>query len=390
MSHSEPALDLAFSALSISRVGRSNNDLRLVKESTKMYGRALKNLQRALYDESRMHTAEVLAACSLLGLYEVFEGGDTMNQSVGWVSHAAGAARLIELRGPHEHINRQAHHIFLGVRLPILYSAILRRKKTFLADAKWLTIPWRAMPCKTYHDVLVDLAVKLPDLLEEFDKIRSTSSPETHVALNNLLKACTGLKDAMTKWEHGKKQLARPILIVHKHQEGDLYPFDREMSWENHIFFNSSLVYWSVQLVVSVTISQLELLLASLGFPRSSMYTSTTLNQQHARQYATCIAQSVPYALMPDMGALGISHITFPLCLAVQHFTQTNETEICAWLVNVCNDVKRQGVRLRPFDDPPTADRQRNAFCPGNPSSSIANDAITGVAQSEDADNHEA
>lgn len=103
----EPALDLAFSALSISRVGRSNDDSRLVKESSKIYGRALKDLQRALLDPSRMRSEEVLAACSLLGLYEVFEGGDTLSKSVGWVSHAQGAARLIELRGPASHTKRQ-------------------------------------------------------------------------------------------------------------------------------------------------------------------------------------------------------------------------------------------------------------------------------------------
>lgn len=386
LSQAEPALDLAFSALSISRVGRSNNDLRLVKESTKIYGRALKDLQKALYDESRMVTAEVLAACSLLGLYEMFEGGDAMNRSVGWVSHAAGAARLIQLRGPHEHTSRQSHHVFLGARLPILYSAILRRKKTFLEDPEWLEVPWRAMPCKTYHDRLVDLAVSLPGILEEFDKLRSAASSETHKALRSLLESCIKLKDALVSWEHNKKQIARPVLIVHKVQEGDLYPFSREMSWDNHLFFNASLVFWAMQLVMSVTISQMELLLASLGFPGSNLYAATTANQQHARQYANCIAQSIPYALMPDMGALGVNYIAFPLCLAFQHFTQTGEERICAWLVEVCNDVRRQGVRISPFDESLRVDQRRDTWDSSDLSSKVTSDAITGVAQSETSD----
>lgn len=383
LSQAEPSLDLAFSALSIARVGRSNNDLRLVKESTKIYGRALKDLQKALYDESRMHTAEVLAACSLLGLYEIFEGGDAMNRSVGWVSHAAGAARLIELRGPNDHVDRQSHHVFLGARLPILFSAILRRKRTFLADQDWLSVPWRTMPCKTYHDALVDIAVNVPSLLDEFDKLRSSPTSETHTALQGLLESCTELKDALTSWEHNKKQVSRPVLITHKHHEGDLYPFNREMSWENHLFFNASLVYWAMQLVVSVTITQIELFLASLGFPRSSLYSSTTSNQQHARQYATCIVQSIPYALMPDMGALGINHLAFPLCLAFQHFTQAGEERICAWLVEICNDIRRQGVRLRPFDDPLKSDQSRDVLYSSSSDDKIISDAVTGVALAE-------
>lgn len=380
MSQDEPALDQAFSALSVSRVGRSKQDVRLVKESTKIYGRALKDLQKALADPSRMHSEEVLAACSLLGLYEIFEGGDATDKSVGWVSHAQGAARLIQLRGPSQHIERQAHHVFLGARLPILFSAIVRRKRTFLAAIEWLTIPWRAVTVKTYHDIIIDHATKIPGFLEQFDTLRSMSSPDTHRALNKLLHSCRELKETMTKWEHGKKQLARPVLIKHEPQEDDMYPFRHEMTWENHLFLNASLVYWSAQLVVSVTISQIELLLAKLGFSRPEMYASTTASQQQARQFATCIAQSIPYALMPDMGALGMNHITFPMCLAFAHFTESNDKRICAWLATVSNDMRRQGVRIRPFDDPAMANHHRDAFYPGNPARDNKNDVVTGVA----------
>lgn len=134
MSQNEPALEYAFSALSVSRVGRSNRDYRLVKESTKIYGRALKDLQRALADSSRMRTEEVLAACSLLGLYEVFEGGDALSKSVGWVSHAQGAARLLELRGPSDHIKRQVSCLansYNGSRRILFAHGMLNAQLTF-------------------------------------------------------------------------------------------------------------------------------------------------------------------------------------------------------------------------------------------------------------------
>ncbi|KAJ9649909.1 hypothetical protein H2198_010766 [Neophaeococcomyces mojaviensis] len=379
--HDEPALELAFSALSISRVGRSNHDIRLVKESTKVYGRALKDLQRALTDKSRTQTEEVLAACSLLGLYEVFESGDTFNKSVGWISHAQGAARLIELRGPSKHITRQSHHVFLGARLPILYSAIVRRKRTFLAREDWLTVPWTTVPVKTYHDILVDHVTRIPGFLEDFDKLRETAHhPRTRISLHELLQACHALKDVLTKWEHGKKQLSRPVVIQHEQQKDDPYPFDHEMSWENHLFMNASLVYWSAQLVLSVTVCQIELLLGSIGFPRANMHVETTSSSQQAHQFATCIAQSVPYALMPDMGALGINHITFPMCLAFQHFVESKDEKTCSWLIKKCNDMKQQGIRIRAFDEPTLVEKQRDKWYPGNPSEHSENDKVTGVA----------
>lgn len=67
----DSALNLAFLALSAARVGRDNNDMRLVQESLKIYGKALRDLQSALWDPKRMYSDETLVACMLLGQYEV-------------------------------------------------------------------------------------------------------------------------------------------------------------------------------------------------------------------------------------------------------------------------------------------------------------------------------
>jgi hypothetical protein len=71
MSGREKALELAFLALSASRVGHDSKDSRMAQESLKIYGKALRDLQCALWDPSRMHSDEVLMACMFLGLYEV-------------------------------------------------------------------------------------------------------------------------------------------------------------------------------------------------------------------------------------------------------------------------------------------------------------------------------
>ena len=71
METQETALNLAFLALSVARVGRDNDDMRLVRESLRIYGKALRDLQSALWDPKRMYSDETLVACMLLGLYEV-------------------------------------------------------------------------------------------------------------------------------------------------------------------------------------------------------------------------------------------------------------------------------------------------------------------------------
>lgn len=343
----DPVFDLAFSALSISRVGRSNHDARLVKESNKLYGRALKALQRALGDETRMHTDEMLAACSVLGLYEVFEGGCDFNQSVGWISHAEGVAGLIKLRGPLRHRHRQAHHFFLGARLPIIYSAIVRRKRTFLADHDWHEVPFQEA-IKGYQERFVDLFTRLPGVLEDFDDLRARVHASTAQArITRLLSDCRTYQAQLTKWDQGRKQQSLPVSTAHeKPTPDDEYPWSTEWKWENHIFLNASLTYWSAQLVIAVTISQIECLLASLGFATPDAYERIASEQRRARRFAVCIAQAIPYALMPSMGTLGINYITFPLCLAFKQFVEFNEGAVCTWLMKVCNEIRRQGVRM--------------------------------------------
>lgn len=52
------ALDTSILALSTARLGRNNNDERLVVESRRLYGEGLKDLQRALYDPKLMYRDE--------------------------------------------------------------------------------------------------------------------------------------------------------------------------------------------------------------------------------------------------------------------------------------------------------------------------------------------
>jgi hypothetical protein len=59
------ALDTSILALSTARLGRNNNDDRLVVESRRLYGEGLKDLQRALYDPKLMYRDESVLSGSL-------------------------------------------------------------------------------------------------------------------------------------------------------------------------------------------------------------------------------------------------------------------------------------------------------------------------------------
>lgn len=64
-------LDQAMAAVTLSVVGRASNNPVLAVESSRKYGQALWELQRALWDERVMYKDETLAACMALVFYEV-------------------------------------------------------------------------------------------------------------------------------------------------------------------------------------------------------------------------------------------------------------------------------------------------------------------------------
>ena len=65
------ALSPALAAISLTWMGRLHRDQRASMEAKALYLRALSNLQKALWDKSRMYRDETLAACMALETYEV-------------------------------------------------------------------------------------------------------------------------------------------------------------------------------------------------------------------------------------------------------------------------------------------------------------------------------
>ena len=342
VSKHDTSLADAFSALSISRVGQGHKDVRLVHESTKLYGKALKELQVALFDAKRMHSDHVLMACMLLGLYEVFEGPAFNSRS--WMAHAAGAARLVELRGPKRHQHWEAHHPFLASRIPTIYAAIVQRQATYLATQEWLTIPWEFQH-RTYFDRMVDLGTIVPGILQKFDILRESDDDSTQDLLF-LLDECKDLQIRMNKWREGTKPGALPRSGPHDSADPD-YPFETDLWFENHLFIHARLVYYTCSLALSeVGIEIIQALaLRDQKIPASVNPASLTELFDMKRQ-AIRIGRCVAYCLQPEMGAWGANIINFPANLAFAYFQRIGHTAATQWLAKAFQSAKSRGLHV--------------------------------------------
>ena len=325
----EPCLRNAFSALIISRVSKDSGGQQLAEASTLLYGNALKHLQVALHDPERIHSDEVLIASLLLALYEVFQGSTVDSSS--WLSHAQGAARLIELRGPERHRTDQAHQSFLASRISTIYAGILQRKSSYLAAEEWRTVPWESQH-RTYFDRLVDIAADLPVLLERLDSI-STGSPSSRTQRSRvLLQDLFAMQKAINTWKRyiKKEAVAQELKYIATEQD-DSYPFDTKLWFDNHIFANAASLYHAYSLVISEAIESL-LVTAQIG---DDEHTDMSKASKH---HATSIAKMVPYCLQADMGGLGACIINFPGNIALRYFHRSGNLRVTSWLMKVFNE----------------------------------------------------
>ena len=328
-------------------LAKRNQDGRLVRESTKIYGHALKDMQLALYDPDRMHSDQILIASMLLGLYETLEGSALDSRS--WLSHAQGAARLIQLRGPERHRNRQAHHVFLGSRVPTIYAAIAQRRATYLASEEWKTVPWETEH-RTYYDRLVDAVTRVPGLLEDVDLTNlGSANPLTYSRKLELLQEMAHLQRSIDTWKRNVKKEAAAHTTTHSAgEDDDNYPFETEIWFNNHLFVNAHCVYWSCSLSLAETAHELIADLNSYDVRMSQGKVDSLRGMFIPREHATCIVKSIRYCLQPDMGALGTCIVNFPANLALRFFRRARDVPVVSWLSGVFKDMRSRGLQYNP------------------------------------------
>jgi hypothetical protein len=74
------------------------------------------------------------------------------------------------------------------------------RKRTFLCEEQWKTLPWAQQP-KTPRDHIIDILVDVPSLLEGIDNLeKCTESGERHILKTHLLSQYRKIDECLIKW----------------------------------------------------------------------------------------------------------------------------------------------------------------------------------------------
>lgn len=158
----------AFSCLATAYFGRINRRADILAHGSYLYGKALLQLKSAINTPATAFDARNVAATMAVCQYETL----VYTSTYGWVQHAGGTGRLMEMRGPHAHQDGLSHKCFLLSRYGIINQAVVSRQRTFLERPEWLHIPWaNDLNSKTTTDHLMDIFAHVPGIYEEYDRL---------------------------------------------------------------------------------------------------------------------------------------------------------------------------------------------------------------------------
>ncbi|KAJ6099012.1 hypothetical protein N7467_000547 [Penicillium canescens] len=168
-----PLISDAFEAVSVAFFGRSVQNKQIEASGFRLYPRVLRGLQDALVDPEKSKAESTLVTVILLLAFESVE----RTTDSGVSAHVRGAVRLIEHRGPENHMYGVEHLLFTELRPYWIGGALAARQPSFLAQEEWKTIPWAAgTTAKDILHHLLDLAAHVPGLLAQSDSFKAAQA----------------------------------------------------------------------------------------------------------------------------------------------------------------------------------------------------------------------
>ncbi|KAL8780878.1 MAG: hypothetical protein Q9194_000650 [Teloschistes cf. exilis] len=329
MDVSDSALKPAILSLCLARIGEDRNDRRVSEHAMKLYGTALKEMNRALQDSKRIHTDEILAAGKLMS--QCSTAPPRLSSR-----HVAriGKAMFVALYGSWsfvEHLHEPtgilvSYSSTLDVQRCILTAIVSRKPNSFTAP-QWQTPPLEAEP-EDLSESMYDILALLPALFERFDSLEDCrDGTRAHDRRLKLFHRCYKIDLALCKWyaflstnlpKPLPSAIRLPAKVSNASRDDTLFLFeDSDLSLGVMLTF-----HWAT---CNLLHSLMHTLFAAIQLKGGGELPRRLPEHVNPIRSAASIAQSVEYFIRPEMGILGPELFAFPLGVALLYFRASTE-----------------------------------------------------------------
>ena len=324
-------------ALALASYGKAHRQSKIVQQGEDCYLKALRKLAYDLNDQNAMWSPSVLLSVVLLARYESIKS----IRSGGWIKHAGGAERLLELRGPRSYQSLEERHIFETARLLIVMNAIENCKRTFLDREEWLTLPWaQDLDQKSAMNLLIDLFCIIPGLIEDFKSLHLNTSFvwDLMTLIRSSIASVIGQGSGLTKlrrrtqecyiklqkwkedWDRAYPTAVQAVNMSYFPPSDLKFPIE---IFEHAIIFPNFLRAIEFRLYNTMVFFLVSLMLSILSLSSHDRIMSFSVSDLLGQRWdaATNICRAVPYDLMFEKhGCGGAYTLSFPLLTCLRLF----------------------------------------------------------------------
>ncbi|CAG8959955.1 hypothetical protein HYFRA_00012672 [Hymenoscyphus fraxineus] len=325
----------AVDALSSMYFGRMHGDVNSVNAGVNSYSKALPLLGRDLKDPKAFTLSTLTNVLSLV-IYEMFA-----SSRGGMIQHLGGIQRLIEQCGPKRFQTRPSLDVFITARMGIMHHDMDVRRRCFLENPDWQTIPWLKEPnMKDLHIQICDQKCFIPGLLEDMEALR-TGLRATPMDFQNLCASVTMHLRNLYNWRAAWEAQYPNCAYLVPNTDPDL-PFSTAIHYtemkravENCHYHTSLLaLYRMARILYGPTFSSTSIT-ADVPIIRTNPVLLLPSDSKTLQDIAHEFMRSIPYHLLEPHRHGGYFFLMFPLRSAFEVFREGSlEWRYCVKLFN--------------------------------------------------------
>ncbi|KAJ5761998.1 uncharacterized protein N7511_005380 [Penicillium nucicola] len=332
-------------ALATVYFAKVNKQPQLMRRGASFYSQALSRLRVQLENSDLAISDDVIVAVICLGFYESV----TFTQPGAWLAHYKGLAKLTAVRGPYRHQEGVGFALLPTIRSCIAIGYIVERKRCFLEDPSWKTIPWalKGEDAKSPTDFLHDILVDIPGLLEDANHSKTWDPifPGHDSFKAELLPRVQSTLEALYIWRWRWETLFPTATYLAEPTNQNTFPtsialppspFPSVIWFDNPYRATELILYNALRLILTRTLETLDpSFTPETPTPISDTISDPLLPEQGSRNdVAVEICRMADYHLHSLRRSSGAFMLIFPLNVAHNHL-DVGSVEARKWLEGV-------------------------------------------------------
>ncbi|XEU97564.1 hypothetical protein FSHL1_002850 [Fusarium sambucinum] len=331
LSGSEKSLQLITLAHGLAALAERDDNQQLRTKAFEAYRAGLGETAMAIRDPKRATSNGLIAAVRFYRFYEIRYGAKGVvasgpkQQIDSYKAHSDGEMAIFQAKGPCGYWEGPARHLLADSRVVSYIHCVTERKRSFFSEEDWMLLPWKNRK-KSPLDLLTDVLVQIPGLLQDLDLLRDLdpSEVETYEAAEKLVRQCLQLERILVKW--------KDIMPDAFHLLDSTVVGRRELpslqTDEDIAVLQPSYLYWSCCIILYTTmyfsrqhVDMPEVLAREAQVPFAHQGERQFEHPRNPTLYAHKILYAIPLCHQSQCGSYAVLASTFPLGIAIRYLT---------------------------------------------------------------------